>query len=464
MPRVIVSSRYLKSGAKSTVANLIKYIATRETVEKYTPKKKEILLENYTKEIEKLIELFPESKNLFEYADYESAPTIENSAELITEILERNADKIYSREKLLSYMAERPGVEKRGKHGLFSQTDSNIVLAKVMRDVQNHTGNIWSHVVSLKREDAERLGYNTPDAWRNLVLRNIAAIAEESKIDLHNLKWHAAFHNTAHHPHMHLVLYSANPKQGFLTKESIANIRSKFANDIFKNELSEIYQKQTQTRDLIKIKSREKMRELLKQIADGNAPTELLKLMLILKKQLQNVKGKKVYGYLPKNVKDTVNSIVKLICDDENIAEMYNLWCELEQEKYATYTNARKEIPPLDEQQVFKSIKNDIIKQIDEMEFDTDLLEIVAEDTTDSNSRSKSTNSSNYKPRKNLNNDAQLVRTAMSMLNNFAKIISDNYERKIQNRIQIDSKLKRAIQRKKQALGMKCEQAMEQSY
>jgi hypothetical protein len=397
MPKLIVTSRYLKNEKSKSIKNYVKYIATREGV---------------------------------------SIPTADNS--------------IYIR-----YLNGRPQ-----SHGLFTADNNAIVLEKIANEVGTHQGVVWTHVVSLKREDAEKMGYNTFDMWRELVKRQINNIAEAQKISLENLKWYAAFHDKQGNPHVHIVVYSSDIKEGFLTNKGIEKIRSGFANDIYKDELNHIYQKQTQTRDLIKVKSREKMRELLKQIADGNAPTELLKLMLTLKKQLQNVKGKKVYGYLPKNVKDTVNSIVKLICDDKHISEMYDLWCELEQKKYATYTNARKEIPPLDEQQAFKSIKNDIIKQIDEMEFDTDLLETVAEDMTEN----KSTNNSNYKSRKNLNNDAQLVRTAMSLLNNFAKIISDDYERKVQNRIQIDSKLKRAILRKKQALGMKDEQTMEQSY
>ena len=130
-------------------------------------------------------------------------------------------------------MAKRPGAERRGSHGLFNDSDAPIDLNAVADEVANRPGNVWTHVVSLRREDAVRLGYTNSDMWRGLVKRHIKDIADAQKIPLANLKWYAAFHNTTHHPHIHLLVYSTNPKQGYLTKEGIEKIRSKFANDIF---------------------------------------------------------------------------------------------------------------------------------------------------------------------------------------------------------------------------------------
>lgn len=168
-----------------------------------------------------------------EFEDYKNNPTAENASELISIIIERNADVIGNRQNFVGYMAMRPGVEKRGEHGLFNESNEPIVLDQIAEEVANHPGNVWSHIVSLRREDAIRLGYDNSDRWRELVMRHIADIAEQTIIPLCNLKWYGAFHDTTHHPHIHLIVYSTNPKQGFLTKQGIDKIRSVFANDIF---------------------------------------------------------------------------------------------------------------------------------------------------------------------------------------------------------------------------------------
>lgn len=94
-------------------------------------------------------------------------------------------------------------------------------IDKVADEVKNHDGILWTHVISLKREDAERLGYNNAEKWKSLIRRNTMQIAEAHKIDPSNLQWYAAFHNTTHHPHIHLMVYSKDAKQGWLTFGSL---------------------------------------------------------------------------------------------------------------------------------------------------------------------------------------------------------------------------------------------------
>lgn len=225
MPQIIVTSRFLKAGTaktKSQRRNYTKYIATRETVEVREHNYKNLLsTENQTKLLNDLLSDFPEAKRYLEYEDYKNNPTAENASELISTIIERNADVIGNRQNFVGYMAMRPGAEKRGAHGLFNESDEPIVLDRAANEVANHPGNVWSHVVSLRREDAIRLGYDNSERWRELVMRHIADIAEQTKIPLCNLKWYAAFHDTTHHPHIHLLVYSKNPKQGFLTKQQL---------------------------------------------------------------------------------------------------------------------------------------------------------------------------------------------------------------------------------------------------
>ena len=368
MPRIIVTSRYLKSGTSGTRGNLVKYIATRETVEIYTSSQKGLPATNSQQElIEKLIEMFPTEKLSHEYKDYHSQPTKENASKLISELLERNADLITDRQMLVKYISERPGVEKLGKHGLFTDECGEVDLTEVMNTIANHNGNIWSHVVSLKREDAERLGYITPQMWQELVKNSIAEIANAQNIPIDNIRWYAAFHNTAHHPHIHLLVYSVVPNQGYLTAKGIDMIRSEFANKIFANDLQEIYQQQTRVRDDLRAEAKRKVQELSSKVQNHIISPQLEALIQKLSQQLQAAKGKKVYGYLQPPVKKTVDDIVAMLADHPTIKKMYDKWCRLEQEKYNTYTNAVKQFPPLHENKVFKPIKNSVINAVLEM-------------------------------------------------------------------------------------------------
>ena len=387
MSQIIVTSRYLKSGTETKRKNYTRYIATRETVEI----REQNIIEREAPATEKQQELlsdllkdFPEAKKYLEYEDYKSNPTVENASELISAIIERNADVIGNRQNFVGYMAMRPGVEKRGSHGLFNDKDEPIILNQAANEIANHPGNIWSHVVSLRREDAIRLGYDNSDRWRDLVKRHISDISEAQRIPLCNLKWYAAFHDTTHHPHIHLLVYSTNAKQGFLTKHGIDKIRSVFANDIFHDDLQSIYQKQTIRRDELKAESKKYVENLLKEITEGDFENaELEKLIKTLKTQLKNCKGKKVYGYLPPNVKEIVDKVFKELSKDKNIQSLYEKWCELERQKYKTYTQKEKEFPPLYENKVFHSVRNSIIGQVLNMDSLTGFVDNIDPEPTE---------------------------------------------------------------------------------
>ena len=371
MSQLIVTSRYLKNGNqknKTKRRNYTKYIATRETVEIRSQKfvdRNANATKNQEQLINNLINDFPESKRYLEYEDYEREPTIENAGELISTIVERNADVVGNRQNFVGYMAMRPGVEKRGSHGLFNEKNEPIILNQAANEIAEHKGNVWSHVVSLRREDAVRLGYDNSDAWRELVKRHISDIAKAQNIPLCNLKWYAAYHDTTHHPHIHLLVYSTNPKQGFLTKAGIDKIRSAFANDIFHDDLQSIYQEQTVSRDELKAVSKNEFESIVNMIASNDhTDPQLGELIRKLYIQLQNVKGKKVYGYLPKEIKETVNKIFSELAKDENIRQLYDKWCSLERLKCKTYTQKEKELPSLTDNKVFQPVRNMIIRTV----------------------------------------------------------------------------------------------------
>ena len=386
MSQLIVTSRYLKSGtqkSKNKRRNYTKYIATRETVEvrdQNTIDRNSTATKNQKQLLNDLLLDFPETKRYLEYEDFKANPTVENASELISTIIERNADVIGNRQNFVGYMAMRPGVEKRGSHGLFNEKNEPIILNQAANEIAEHKGNVWSHVVSLRREDAVRLGYDNSDAWRELVKRHISDIAKAQNIPLCNLKWYAAYHDTTHHPHIHLLVYSTNPKQGFLTKAGIDKIRSAFANDIFHDDLQSIYQEQTVSRDELKAVSKTEFESIARKIQQGGFDDpQLEELIRKLYIQLQNVKGKKVYGYLPMEIKATVNKIFSELEKDENIRQLYEKWCALERLKYKTYTQKEKEMPALTDNKVFQPVRNMIIRTV--LDMNNRVVDAVVQDT-----------------------------------------------------------------------------------
>ena len=390
LSQIIVTSRYLKSGtqkSKNKRRNYTKYIATRETVEvrdQNIMDRNDNATKNQEQLLNDLLSDFPEAKKYLEYEDYTVNPTVENASELISTIIERNADVIGNRQNFVGYMAMRPGVQKRGSHGLFNEKDEPIILDRVANEIANHKGNVWSHVISLRREDAIRLGYDNSEAWRQLVMRHISDIAKNQKISLCNLKWYAAFHDTTHHPHIHLLVYSENTKEGFLTNEGINKIRSAFANDIFKDDLQSIYQEQTLSRDELKAVSKTEFKSIVRKVQQGGFENpQLENFIRKLYSQLQNVKGKKVYGYLPQEVKETVNSIFSELAKDDNIRQLYEKWCSLESLKYKTYTQKEKELPPLVDNKVFQPVRNMIIRTVLDMNYPVIDVEIEEPDPTE---------------------------------------------------------------------------------
>lgn len=366
MPKIIFTSRYIKNPASQNAGKLVRYMGTREGVEKLpsgidskpaTKKQKDLIFN--------LIEAIPESYGYPEFDDYCKAETKAFATEFVDAFIERNADRIDGIKKLVSYIGERPGVEKLGRHGLFSQTDDKIDIDAVANEVSNHEGILWTHVVSLRREDAERLGYNNAEAWKSLVRRNALQIAEAHKMDVSNLQWYAAFHNTTHHPHVHLTVYSKDPKQGYLTNKGIEDMRGMFAKDIFRNEMYHLFTLETEMRDEVKDEVKERLEELLAHTqTDASYSAEMYRLVSKLASQLKSHKGKMMYGYLPKAIKDTVNEIVRELSRDERIAELYSEWNKVNREKLSTYYDKPKPEIPLEENKEFRSIKNAVIKAV----------------------------------------------------------------------------------------------------
>ena len=342
MARLILKSPYIKSTGGAS--GYLRYIATRERVELIPddrpPTRKQEQL------IVKLVKDFPDSKTLYEYEDYLTKPTKVNASAFITLALESNWDAIHESDQYMKYLATRPRAERIGTHGLFGDDDA-VSLEKAMAELERYTGNVWTHIISLKREDAARLGFDNAAAWRNLIRAHRNDIAAAMKIPPGDFRWYAAFHDEGEHPHIHMMAWSAKPGQAYLSKEGIRQIKSKLTNDIFRNEMLHLYEQKSESRD-----------ELVR---------EARRALLELAAQLETVKGKKSYGYLPKRLKKLVDEIVDEMERLPGVSKCYDQWLMLQGKVDSYYHDKPQERIPLLQQKEFRQIKNAVIQEAERL-------------------------------------------------------------------------------------------------
>lgn len=364
MARFILKWRYIKSGSPKHGENLVKYIATREGVEKCDESwKHQPATKEQQRLIKELINDFPDSAQSFEYQDYIAAQTKSTASEFISRTIEDNVDLIGKKENYVGYIAMRPRVEKQGTHGLFTQSDQEIDLPTVSKEVAKHEGAVWTTIMSLRREDAEKLGYDNAKAWRDLLRGQANKLAKAMGIPLGDLRWYAAFHNEGNHPHIHLVSYSVG-KEPYMTEQALQTFKSDFAREIFKNDLYHTYQDMTAHRDELRRTGRDKIAEIVQQINNSAYENETVVLMLKeLSASLENYKGKMVYGYMPKTAKNLINGIIDELAKDERIAELYNLWYEQKENVIRTYQDKMPQRIPLSANKEFATIKNAVIQE-----------------------------------------------------------------------------------------------------
>lgn len=363
MARLILKSPYIKSTGGAS--GYLRYIATRERVELIPddrpPTRKQEQL------ISKLVKDFPDSKTLYEYEDYLTKPTKISASAFITLALETNWDAIHESEQYMKYIATRPRAERIGTHGLFGDEET-VSLGKAMEELENYTGNVWTHIISLKREDAARLGFDNAAAWRNLIRAHRNDIAAAMKIPPNDFRWYAAFHDEGEHPHIHMMAWSAKTGQAYLSKEGICQIKSKLTNDIFRNEMLHLYEQKSDSRDELVRESRRAMLELVHAMQDGVCDhPDAERLVLELAAQLGTVKGKKSYGYLPKRLKNLVDEIVDGMEQLPVVSKCYEKWMMLQGKVDSYYHDKPQERIPLSQQKEFRQIKNAVIQEAERL-------------------------------------------------------------------------------------------------
>ena len=278
------------------------------------------------------------------------------------ELLDENADSIYMR-----YIATRPRAEKHGEHGLFGAEDA-VDLEKTLGELKAHEGNVWTIIYSLRREDAARLGYDNAASWRALLRSKQADFAEAMQIPPSQLHWYAAFHDEGDHPHIHMMLWSDDPKYGFLRKDKLLHLQSILTNMIYADELKAVYvQKDIAYKDVTEA-ARETMRRIVDRLESVENPPESIRQKLMeLALELHTVNGKKQYGYLKKPLKDMVDSIVDELENLPEVAAYYSVWNGLRDTLEGYYKNRPRQHNPLSQQKEFRAIKNAIIQEAERL-------------------------------------------------------------------------------------------------
>ena len=361
MARLIVKSPYIKCGVGQGAGGYMKYIATRERVEiipdERPPTRKQEQL------ITKLVKDFPDTKNLLEYEDYAQHPTKASASSFITLALEENWSQVQSSEGYARYIATRPRAERLGDHGLFGDEDG-VELDKALSELEHYTGNVWTHIISLHREDAVRLGYDNAQAWRSLLRTHRNDIAAAMNIPPQDFRWYAAFHDEGEHPHVHMMAWSVKRGQAYLSRDGIRQIKSTLTNQIFKQEMLHLYEQKSESRDELVLETRKAMLDLSRQMSESVCEyPEAERMILNLAQSLEDVKGKKSYGYLPKPLKQQVNEIVNRMERLPVVDRCYQKWWELQCKVNDYYSERERQRPPLSEQKEFRAIKNAVIQE-----------------------------------------------------------------------------------------------------
>ena len=451
MAKLVTKFKYLQPGRGKRPGGYAQYSATREGVEKIddtvrfaptTVKQKQL--------IKKLIKDFPDSKEMLEYEDYLRDQTVGNASEFITRVLEDNVSEVMNSKTYADYIATRPRAQRFSSHGLFTDDGVQVQLSKVSDELNLHEGNVWPVIISLRREDAERLGFDDGVRWRDMLRTQTEALSTNLKIPMENLKWFAAFHNESHHPHVHLIAYSVDEQEGYLSKQGVRNLRSSLAGDIFAQDLLCLYEKQTEQRDTLRRESRSRIEQMISEINEGKYHNpKVEELLFKLAERLSKTSGKKVYGYLKADVKAIVDSIVDEIAKDERISELYSLWYEQTEEIKRIYTENVEERVPLSKNREFKSIRNAVIKEAVNLfsgweESETDTTIIMPKGKNEKKNKDE-------KEKRRASGGGSVINLMRHISQIFQEKLALDYEMERG----VDRKLRRQIAEKKEAQGLK---------
>ena len=449
MARLIQKSGYIKNG-KAT--GYMEYVATRDGVE--IIQSTEPVTKKQEQFIAKLLRDFPDAKELFEYSDYMQTPNRGTASAFIATALDTHLHEVESESGYMSYIAQRPRAEKHGGHGLFSEADTTELKA-AKAELKAHSGKVWTFIFSLRREDAERLGYNKAAAWRNLLRQESAAIAEAMRIHPNDFRWYAAYHDEGHHPHVHMMVWSAEPEKGYLTREGIAAMRSRMTNAIFHEEMKELYiKKDAAYKESIQT-AKESLLLYIRMLENSESADPVIEQKLrYLSQTLEQVDGKHVYGYLPKEVKAQVDEIVEQLAQLPEVAACYDQWWRLKDEIAGYYGRNAPPRQPLVQQKEFRAIKNFIIREAETIREPTPVQTNTDAEPSEPQKPLNETPTAVHQPQIAPLQNALTADAVMQLLLHMGRMFRGNMP-VIPAALRIDSKRRRRLQEKRMAIGHK---------
>lgn len=456
MARLIQKSGYFKGGSG---AGYMRYVAQREGVEITSDTGP--VTQTQQKLIAKIQKDFPDTKDSFEYEDYLTTPNRATASAYIAAALDSHLHEMEPESGYMKYIAQRPRAEKHGGHGLFSAAPATD-LDEAVAELDAHKGRVWTFIFSLRREDAERLGYNKAAAWRNLLKHESAAIAEAMRIQTDDFRWYAAYHDEGHHPHVHMMAWSAEPKKGYLTREGIAVMRSRMTNAIFHEEMKELYiKKDAAYKESIQT-AKESLLLYIRMLENSESADPVIEQKLCnLSHALEQVDGKHVYGYLPKEVKAQVDEIVDRLAQLPEVAACYDQWWRLKDEIAGYYGRNTPPHQPLVQQKEFRAIKNFIIREAETICEPTPVQTSTDAEPRESRESSDETPTAVQQPLPEMPRTALPADAVMQLLLHMSRMFCGNMP-VIPPALRIDSKRRRRLQEKRMAMGHKRDDHEEQ--
>lgn len=449
MARLIQKSGYIQGGR---AARYMEYVAKRDGVE--VLQSTEPVTKKQMQFLTKLLKDFPDVKELFEYSDYLQTPNRGAASAFIAAALDTHLHELESESGYMAYIANRPRAEKHGGHGLFSAADvTDLKAAK--NELETHAGKVWTFIFSLRREDAERLGYSKAAAWQNLLKQESHSIAEAMRIPSEKFRWYAAYHDEGHHPHIHMMAWSADPQKGDLTPQGIAAMRSKMTNEIFRDEMTELYiRKDVAYKESVQT-AKEALLLYIQMLESGTSADPVIEQQLRdLSHALESVGGKHTYGYLPKPVKAQVDAIVERLAQLPEVAACYECWWQLKDEIAGYYGRNTPPHQPLTQQKEFRAIKNFIIREADSIrwpapeQMDLDAMSYGMQETSSDAQRPPS------QPQTVMGQRSITADAALHLLHHMERVFRSSMP-VVPPALRIDSRRRRRLQEKRMALGHK---------
>ena len=275
------------------------------------------------------------------------------------------------------------------------------------------------------------------------------------RIQTDDFRWYAAYHDERHHPHVHMMVWSAEPKKGYLTREGIAVMRSRMTNAIFRDEMTELYiKKDAAYKESIQT-AKESLLMCIRMLECGELADPVIAQKLWgLSRALEQVDGKHVYAYLPKEVKVQVDEIAERLAQLPEVAACYEQWWRLKDEIAGYYGRNTPHRQPLAQQKEFRTIKNFIIR-----EAETIRVPMPVQTSTDTEQHEPQepldeAPTAVQQPQAASQQNAMTSDAVIQLLHHLSRMFCGNMP-VIPPALRIDSKRRRRLQEKRMAMGHK---------